>query len=142
MAGVNRTWLHNLPEMAEHFDCIAPDFRGFGRTVSKVPRSANRDAAAATRQGLAAFADALALKRFAIVSHDVGSFVAQTFAIAYPERVSALFFFNCAYPGIGQRWGEFGNFGELWYQQFHQKDFAAALVGSSRRRRGYISVIS
>jgi pimeloyl-ACP methyl ester carboxylesterase len=81
---------------------------------------------------LLAFADALGLKRFAIVSHDVGSFVAQRFAHEHPDRVSALFFFNCAYPGIGKRWGEADNFPELWYQQFHQKDFAADLVGSSR----------
>jgi pimeloyl-ACP methyl ester carboxylesterase len=128
----NRTWLHNLPVMAEHFDCIAPDFRGFGRTVSKGPRSATGTPPQQLAKDLLALTDALGLQRFAIVSHDVGSFVAQTFAIAYPQHVSALFFFNCAYPGIGQRWGEFGNFGELWYQQFHQKDFAAALVGSSR----------
>jgi pimeloyl-ACP methyl ester carboxylesterase len=127
-----RTWVHNLPVLAEHFDCIAPEFRGFGRTVSKVPRPASGTPPQQLAKDLAAFADALGLKRFAIVSHDVGSFVAQTFALAYPERVSKLFFFNCAYPGIGKRWGESQNFPELWYQQFHQKDFAAALVGSSR----------
>ena len=76
--------------------------------------------------------DALTLPRVSIVSHDVGSFVAQQFALAWPKRVDRLFFFNCAYPGIGKRWGEFSHFGETWYQQFHQKDFAAALVGSSR----------
>ena len=127
-----RTWMHNLPVLARHFDCIAPEFRGFGRTVAKVPRSDAGTPPQQLARDLAAFADALGLERFAIVSHDVGSFVAQTFAIAYPERVSKLFFFNCAYPGIGQRWGDHTNFGELWYQQFHQKDFAAALVGSSR----------
>ena len=128
-----RTWLHNLPVLAEHFDCIAPEFRGFGETVAKVARPQSGTPPLLLARDLAALADALGLKRFAIVSHDVGSFVAQSFALAYPERVSALFFFNCAYPGIGQRWGESGNFGELWYQQFHQKDFAAALVGSSRQ---------
>src|SRR5262249_53336505 len=49
----------------------------------------------------------------------------------WPERVTRLFFFNCAYPGIGQRWGDWQHFPETWYQQFHQKEFAAALVGSS-----------
>ncbi len=128
----NRTWLHNLPVLAEHFDVIAPDLRGFGRTHAKVPRSPAGTPPQLLARDLKDFADALGLDRFAIVSHDVGSFVAQTFAQAYPERVRALFFFNCAYPGIGQRWGEAQNFPELWYQQFHQKDFAAALVGSSR----------
>lgn len=128
----NRTWLHNLPVLADRFDCIAPDLRGFGRTVSKVPRPDSGTPPQLLAKDLKEFADALGLRRFAIVSHDVGSFVAQQFALAYPDRVSALFFFNCAYPGIGKRWGEFRHFPETWYQQFHQKSLAAALVGSSR----------
>jgi pimeloyl-ACP methyl ester carboxylesterase len=128
----NRTWMHNLPVLAERFDCIAPDLRGFGRTVAKVPRSPDGTPLEKMAQDVLDLADRLGIERFAIVSHDVGSFVAQRTAIAAPERVSALFFFNCAYPGIGKRWGEFSHFPETWYQQFHQKDFAAALVGSSR----------
>ena len=126
------TWKHNLPELAGHFDVIAPELRGFGETLSKGPRSPQGSTPQLLARDLKEFADALGLTRFAIVSHDVGAFVAQTFALAYPERVSALFFFNCPYPGIGQRWGDPLTFGETWYQQFHQKDFAAELVGSSR----------
>jgi pimeloyl-ACP methyl ester carboxylesterase len=128
----NRTWLHNMPALADRYDCIAPDLRGFGRTVSKVPRAESGTPPQLLAKDLKEFADALGLPRFAIVSHDVGSFVAQQFALAYPDRVSALFFFNCAYPGIGKRWGDFRHFPETWYQQFHQKELAAALVGSSR----------
>jgi pimeloyl-ACP methyl ester carboxylesterase len=127
-----RTWLHNIPELARQFDCIAPDLRGFGATRSRAPRSAEGTPPHVLAKDLRDFADALDIDRFAIVSHDVGSFVAQSFAIAWPERVSKLFFFNCAYPGIGRRWGDYRLFPETWYQQFHQKDFAAALVGSSR----------
>jgi pimeloyl-ACP methyl ester carboxylesterase len=128
----NRTWLHNMPVLADRYDCIAPDLRGFGRTVSKVPRQESGTPPQLMAKDLKEFADALGLKRFAIVSHDVGSFVAQQFALAYPDSVSSLFFFNCAYPGIGKRWGDFRHFPETWYQQFHQKELAAALVGSSR----------
>lgn len=127
-----RTWLHNLPVLAERFDCIAPDLRGFGRTVSKVARTPDGTPPQLLAKDLRDFLDKLDLKQVAIVSHDVGSFVAQQFALAWPDRVSKLFFFNCAYPGIGQRWGDFRYFPETWYQQFHQKDFAAALVSSSR----------
>jgi pimeloyl-ACP methyl ester carboxylesterase len=127
-----RTWLHNLPVLADRFDCIAPDLRGFGLTRSKKPRTGDGSPPQLLAKDLRDFADALGLDRFAIVSHDVGSFVAQQFALAWPERVTRLFFFNCAYPGIGQRWGDWRHFPETWYQQFHQKEFAAALVGSSR----------
>lgn len=128
----NATWMHNLGPLSAYFDCIAPDLRGFGRTVTKVPRPADGTPPLLLAQDLKLLADGLGLKTFAVVSHDVGSFVAQQFALTCPDRVSKLFFFNCAYPGIGKRWGEFSHFGETWYQQFHQKDFAAALVGSSR----------
>ncbi len=128
-----RTWQFNLGAMAAAgYDCIAPDLRGFGKTVAKVPRPATGTTPQMLAKDLAAFADAIGVRRFAIVSHDVGAFVAQAFALAYPERVSALFFGNCPYAGVGKRWGDFQNFPETWYQQFHQKDFAAALVGSSR----------
>lgn len=127
-----RSWLHNLPLLAERFDCIAPDFRGFGQTVSKAPRTGEGTPPQLLAKDIRDFADRLQLEKFAIVSHDVGSFVAQQLALAWPERVTRLFFFNCAYPGIGQRWGDWHHFPETWYQQFHQKDFAAALVGSSR----------
>ncbi len=127
-----RTWQHNLPVLADQFDCIAPDFRGFGRTVTKVARSAEGSPPQLLAKDMRDLLDRLGVDRVSIVSHDVGSFVAHQFALAWPERVSKLFFFNCAYPGIGQRWGDFRHFPETWYQQFHQKDFAAALVGSSR----------
>ena len=127
-----RTWLHNLPDMAEYFDCIAPDFRGFGRTASKITRSAEGSPPQLLAKDLRDLIDHLGLGKVSIVSHDVGSFVAHQFALAWPERVEKLFFFNCAYPGIGPRWGDYQHFPETWYQQFHQKEFAAALVGSSR----------
>jgi pimeloyl-ACP methyl ester carboxylesterase len=127
-----RTWKHTLPVLAEHYDCIAPDLRGFGRSVDRRPRTATGTPPTLLVDDLLRLADALRLERIAIVSHDVGAFVAQGFAIAHPDRTAALFFGNCPYPGIGKRWGEFKHFPETWYQQFHQKPFAAALVGSSR----------
>jgi pimeloyl-ACP methyl ester carboxylesterase len=128
----NRTWMHNLPVLAEAFDCIAPDLRGFGRTVSKRRRGADGTPPLLLAKDLRDFVDALGLERIAIVSHDVGATIAQNFALAWPDRVSKLFFFNCVYPGIGPRWGDFRHFPDNWYQQFHEKSFAAELIGSSR----------
>ena len=91
-----RSWLHNMPVLAEHFDVIAPEFRGFGETVSKRPRQDGGTPPQLLAKDLKAFIDALGLGRVDIVSHDVGSFVAQTFAHAYPDSVGRLFFFNCA----------------------------------------------
>lgn len=56
-----RTWLHNLPVLAERFDVIAPDLRGFGRTVSKVPRTQSGTPPQLLARDLRDFADALGL---------------------------------------------------------------------------------
>lgn len=126
-----RTWMHNLPAVGEQFEVFAPEMRGFGETRTKVKREGGSPPQLLAKD-LKEWADAIGLKRFGIVAHDVGAFVAQQFALAYPDHVRGLLFFNCGYPGVGARWGAFENFPETWYQQFHQKDFAAALVGSSR----------
>jgi pimeloyl-ACP methyl ester carboxylesterase len=59
--------------------------------------------------------------------------VAQAFARKYPDRLSGLFFFNCPYPGIGERWVESNQVNEIWYQSFNQQPWAASLVGENRK---------
>lgn len=122
----------NIPTLAEHFDVIVPDLRGFGDTEKPglpAPPSALLDVLV---EDLMSLGDALELGRFGLVSHDVGSFVAQAFARKHPERLSGLFFFNCVYPGIGKRWLEPETVKELWYQSFNQQSWAANLVGRDR----------
>jgi pimeloyl-ACP methyl ester carboxylesterase len=129
-------WRKNIPALAERFDVIAPDLRGFGESEKlplPEPPGGLLDELVEDLRGLA---DALGIERFGIVSHDVGSFVAQRFAARYPERVLGLFFFNCVYPGIGRRWLEPESVREIWYQSFHQQPWAADLVGSSREACG------
>lgn len=128
----SHAWRPVMTRLADRFAMTAPDFRGFGDSA-KTSLAPSNDA---TPEQLAAdtlaLADALGLQRFGLVAHDVGSFVAQTIARRAPERISGLFFFNCAYPGIGARWVEPGHLLETWYQFFHQQPWAAELVGSSR----------
>ncbi|MFT3957354.1 MAG: alpha/beta hydrolase [Piscinibacter sp.] len=128
----SHAWRPVMARLTDRYTMTAPDFRGFGDSA-KTSLAPSRDA---TPEQLAddtlALADALGLQRFGLVAHDVGSFVAQTIARRAPERISGLFFFNCAYPGIAARWVEPGHLLETWYQFFHQQPWAAELVGSSR----------
>jgi pimeloyl-ACP methyl ester carboxylesterase len=122
----------NIPALAERFDVIVPDLRGFGDTEKPGlpdPPGGLLDAMVEDLKGLT---DALGIGRFGLVSHDVGSFVAQAFARKHPERLRGLFFFNCVYPGIGRRWLEPGTVKEIWYQSFNQQPWAAELVGHDR----------
>ena len=123
----------NIPVLAEHFDVITPDLRGFGDTEKPGlpdPPSSLLDVLVEDLRGLA---DALGIESFGIVSHDVGSFVAQAFARKHPQRLRGLFFFHCVYPGIGQRWLEPESVKEIWYQSFNQQPWAADLVSENRR---------
>ncbi len=127
------TWRKIIGPLADHFDVIVPDLRGFGES-DKPDRSALEAYTLEHHvEDLRGLADALRLGRFGIVSHDVGGYIAQAFARTYPERLIGLFFFNCPYPGIGSRWAAPDHLREIWYQSFHQQPWAAELVGQSRQ---------
>jgi pimeloyl-ACP methyl ester carboxylesterase len=128
----SHAWRPLLQRLAPYHELAAPDLRGFGATH---PRSGRPDAGAGPERhtsDVLELADRLGWDRFGIVSHDVGSFVAQAVARREPQRISGLFFFNCVYPGIGARWIASRHVPEIWYHAFHQLPWAAALVGSSR----------
>lgn len=128
----SHAWRPVMSRLADRHELVAPDLRGFGGTgpaKSFPSRDAGPDRHA---DDLLELVDRLGWDRFGIVAHDVGSFVAQALARRLPRRLTGLFFFNCAYPGIGARWVAPRHLSEVWYQFFHQQPFAAALVGSSR----------
>jgi epoxide hydrolase 4 len=128
----SHAWRPIMQRLAPRVEMVAPDLRGFGNTLPAV-LSPGRDADAARHaQDLLELADQLGWDQFGIAAHDVGSFVAQAMVRRAPTRINGLFFFNCAYPGIGARWAAPRHLQEIWYQFFHQLPWAAELVGSSR----------
>lgn len=128
----SHVWRPVMSRLADEFDLVAPDFRGFGDS-QKTSLTPARDATPeALATDILALADVLGLERIGLVAHDIGAFVAQVIARRSPGRIAGLFFFNCAYPGIGARWVEPGHLLETWYQFFHQMPWAADLIGSSR----------
>lgn len=127
-----RSWDPVMARLADRFALIAPDLRGFGDSEKPDPGPSDRAGAEVHAADMLALLQALGIPRAGVVSHDVGAFAAQVMARRDPGRVAALFFFDCPYPGIGPRWSAPDHLKEIWYQNFQQKDFAAALVGSSR----------
>jgi pimeloyl-ACP methyl ester carboxylesterase len=126
-------WRKNILPLAESFDIVAPDLRGFGDSEKPGlpdPPSKLLDLMVKDLRGLA---DELGFERFGVVSHDVGAHVAQAFARKFPDRLGGLFFFNCPYPGIGRRRAAPDHLKEIWYPSFNQQSWAASLVGESRR---------
>jgi pimeloyl-ACP methyl ester carboxylesterase len=126
------TWRKLMPLLADSFELIAPDLRGFGQSDKPSFGPSRRQTAQEMAADILGLADALGFKRFGLVGHDIGAMVMQSAAQIAPARIAGLFFFNCPYPGIGQRWYAPDHVGEVWYQSFHQLPWAAKLVGSSR----------
>ena len=128
-----RVWRKNIPVLAEEFDVVVPDLRGFGESDKPGLPDPPEDLLEEYVEDLRGLADALGFERFGVVSHDVGAYVAQSFAREHPERLAGLFFFDRPYPGIGARWVEPEMVNEIWYQSFNQQPWAASLVGENEK---------
>jgi pimeloyl-ACP methyl ester carboxylesterase len=126
-------WHLNIPELAQRFDVVAPDLRGFGYSDKPdlPPEQGYTDEAhAGDVMGLI---EALKLGVVDVVAYDIGAIVAQSFALKYPNALRKLILFDPPYPGVGMRWFDITHLQETWYQSFHQLQLAEDLVGSSRR---------
>lgn len=75
-----RVWEPQWSALAAHFDVIAYDLRGFGR--SSLPDGAPY----AHHEDLRALLDALGVERTHLVGHSLGGGIAASFAVAYPQR--------------------------------------------------------
>lgn len=126
-------WHKNIPELAQHYDVIVPDMRGFAYSdkPDAPPEVAYNDTAFA--EDIRAFIDFYHFDKVRIVSHDFGAVWMQRFARMYPERLHKLVLFDPPYPGIGARWFQLPQVFQSWYQIFHQQPWAEDLVGSSKQ---------
>lgn len=82
----HRIWDDVAPLLADTFELIIPDLRGFGGSSTVDTFSAMEDYAA----DIAALLDQLEIQKAAIVGHSMGGYVALAFARLYPNRVTGL----------------------------------------------------
>ncbi|WCB93585.1 hypothetical protein DSM104299_02298 [Baekduia alba] len=82
----SRTWRTVMPALAEHYDVIAPDLLGHGRSAK--PRGDYSLGAYAS--GLRDLLVALEVPSATVVGHSLGGGVAMQFAYQFPERVERL----------------------------------------------------
>jgi pimeloyl-ACP methyl ester carboxylesterase len=125
-------WNKNILPLAEHFDVIVPDMRGFAYSDKPdlPPEQGYTDGIMA--DDLAALVRALGFQRVSMVGHDFGAMWTQRFARSYPEMLERLVLFNPPYPGIGARWFEMPQIFESWYMIYHQQPWAEDVVGATR----------
>ena len=125
-------WNKNIPGLAEHFDVIVPDMRGFAFSDKPdlPPEEGYSDLVMAN--DLAALVRELDLERVSLVAHDFGAAWVQRFAREHPALLDKLVLFNPPYAGIGGRWFGMPQIFESWYMVFHQQPWAEDIVGATR----------
>lgn len=113
-----------VAELLPDADVVRPDLLGFGGS----PKPADGDyGATAQSMRVRELMDELGIARAVLVGYDVGSRVAQTPAVAHPERVAALVVAP-PLPGAGARVLEPSAQPEFWYQAFHQLSLVEEIV--------------
>lgn len=80
---------HLMPSLADRFRVIAPDLPSFGFTQIPAERGYRYDFDSLSRT-VAAFADALDLKRYVLYVFDYGAPIGCDLALTYPDRVSGI----------------------------------------------------
>ena len=131
--GFHYEWHLNIRPLAERFDVIVPDMRGYGHTEAPDLPPEEAYTADVFAEDLRALVQHLGLDKVSIVSHDFGSVWTQRFARTHPNLVDKLVLFQPVYPGIGARFFAPDRLTETWYMMFHQLPLAEQLVGSSRQ---------
>jgi pimeloyl-ACP methyl ester carboxylesterase len=90
----HRWWLPTLERLPDRYRAFALDLRGAGES----DRPGTGYTMAQHAVDLAGFADAVHLDRFVLVGHSMGAGVALHYALAHPERLSALLLVDPAPP--------------------------------------------
>jgi pimeloyl-ACP methyl ester carboxylesterase len=80
------TWRHLIPALSAEHRILAPDLPGFGR--SDKPKRAYT--ATFYQKTLIELLDVLQIERATLVGHSLGAIIAQSIALAHPERVERL----------------------------------------------------
>jgi len=89
-------WAELMPLLAEDFEVIVPDLRGFNRSDKPTEVAAYRTGVVAA--DVLALLDALGLPSAHLAGHDWGGVVAWWLAIQHPHRIRALGICNAPHP--------------------------------------------
>jgi pimeloyl-ACP methyl ester carboxylesterase len=125
-------WHLNIGPLAEHFDVIVPDMRGYGDSEKPPLDHPQRFGPDSVVEDLEALMEQLHITRAYLVGHDWAAIIVHKLVRKYPHRVIQAMVIDPIVPGAEAGYFSPEHASEAWYWWFHQLDMAAALVGSSR----------
>jgi pimeloyl-ACP methyl ester carboxylesterase len=126
-------WRHVIDLLADEYQVVAPDLRGFGYSAKP---AAGYDAGTIAAD-LAALADHLGLRDVTVLGHDWGAVFGYVYAAKTPSQVRALGIVEMALPGVGVMEQAMapqpqGNF--LWHMGFQSvPDLPELLIAGKER---------
>ncbi len=90
------TWRKQMPALAEHFQVVAIDLRGFNE--SDKPEGVENYAMPKLVGDVKAVVEHFGVKQAVIIGHDWGGAIAWTFAMRHPEMTERLIILNLPHP--------------------------------------------
>jgi len=126
-------WHMNIGPLAENFDVIVPDMRGYGESEKPPLDQIQLFHIDRVVDDWAHLLDHLGIDRAYMVGHDYAALGLHKFVRKYRDRVIKAAIFDPIVPGFESRYLSAAHFPESWYSQFHQLDMAVDLVSSSRQ---------
>lgn len=122
------SWRHQIPALAERFQVVAPDLRGYGDT-DKPPNVSDYRASEITAD-IVGLIKALGKDKAHIVGHDWGGSMAWRLAIDHPENVDRLVVLNSPHPKMMGKAlsSNFTQMRKSWYIFFFQLPYLPELM--------------
>ena len=87
------SWRHQMRALAPHFECVAPDLRGYGETDA--PLGVENYSLDKLTGDVADLIEACGHQRAIVMAHDWGGAIAWATALKRPETVERLIVMNC-----------------------------------------------
>ena len=111
------SWRYQIPALAEQYEVIVPDMRGFGYSDKPLSGYDTRTAASDMYE----LAQSLGHERLAIVAHDIGARVAYRLTLDHEDAVTRLLLIDSTPPH--ERYGPQAPavVRERWHSYFHQQ---------------------
>ncbi|NYT41439.1 alpha/beta hydrolase [Sphingomonas sp. R-74633] len=133
----SRMWTPLLPQLAERYHVIAPDYPGFGHSTAPPPAdyAYTFDHLAATVEGLLRV---LGIERYALCMQDYGGPVGFRLALRNPASMQAIIVQNAnAYlEGLGPKWARIAHYWRDRATHTEEVDAFVSLEGARQRHIG------
>jgi epoxide hydrolase 4 len=125
-------WHKCIGELAQSFDVIVPDLRGYGDSEKPDLNDLQKFHLDVVTDDQANLLKHLDIERAYVVGHDYSALVMHKFVRKYRPLAIRGLTIDPIVPGFENQYLSPGHFPESWYSQFHQLDMAVDLVSSSR----------